>query len=455
MSTLDSPAPEVTSHAGALTYTAAMSAAAADTVTSLDRTLAAMRRGSVHSDALAHLANAADDARQLAAALADAHQSLTRHDTVREAYAAAGDAGDKDWMTSDAGGTAALQVADAGTPAAGTPAGPPVPDVFGISDVDEKYHSTDTVSGIGDTNANLALYCSPSLPGLALIEVNTSPGHWHPTNADKRSTIDPLVSPREARKLATLLDDLVTLGRSGARVSRPTRLQKTAEKLSELLGTDPDACLSVVGDGGEDEISARDLHRLLALVPKPDVDGRRRLPCKDAGNEMQSDDGTVHAELLTPAGGTPTITVSAVEGNEPPDKTATARLNLDGAAELAGKLRCFADAADAVRAGAWSRRTCATTSATTRCSSSSRRRHLQNPPLRRSQRRSRPAPAPETSPRSTATAPCGSGPVRRAASCRPAAPTRSACGWCISAPPSRPATATATPKTTPGSCSPA
>ncbi|PWU52765.1 hypothetical protein DLJ47_18180 [Micromonospora sp. S4605] len=95
---------EVGSHAAALAYTAAMSVAAADTAASLQSAIATMGRRQVGADAIGHLSAALDQASVMAGALASAHEVLTNHTAVAEAYAAAPDAGDKNWMSDDAAG---------------------------------------------------------------------------------------------------------------------------------------------------------------------------------------------------------------------------------------------------------------------------------------------------------------------------------------------------------------
>jgi hypothetical protein len=95
--------PEVMSHAAALRYTAAMSAATDSTRASLEQTVATMRLRRIGPAALGHLERARDEAGQMAEQLRAAESVLHGHDDVRDAYAAAPDAGDKTWMTDDTG----------------------------------------------------------------------------------------------------------------------------------------------------------------------------------------------------------------------------------------------------------------------------------------------------------------------------------------------------------------
>lgn len=97
--TMTGSTPEVSGHDSAKRYASGMAAASDAAVASLEQTVAAMTTGKVGAPAIAHLKQAQEHATQMSAALKQALAVLSRHDAVREGYASAPDAGDKEWMT--------------------------------------------------------------------------------------------------------------------------------------------------------------------------------------------------------------------------------------------------------------------------------------------------------------------------------------------------------------------
>jgi hypothetical protein len=236
---------------------------------------------------------------------------------------------------------------------------PRPPTEFGGPTPDELSVIGDTDSGGGEYLGSALIAGKRGVAGLAVLRysagepagvvLGTRKGaKWTPI--DTRDTdpiphVDPWLSPAEARQVADAIDEVVAMGDAGATPYRPTGVQRTAEKIADLLD---DAGLSIVGGNGEAELSAAEVRRLLALVPTPEATTSRRVRGRWSGTEMGGDDGAVHVHLATDRGDGRYVDLCAVEGtNAPADRDVTARMTLDGAAEFAGRLRQFARAAEA------------------------------------------------------------------------------------------------------------
>lgn len=359
-------AAEVRSHAGALAYTAAMSTAATDALGSLERTLAAMGRHQVRADAVGHLVAARNQAAVMATALTNAHQALTGHTVVGEAYTAAPDAGDKTWMADDGPGRHRAPEPRKDTmppttlPAVNDPDRPrDVADVLGYADGDT-CHGTDQVTG---TSASTALALMDYGDGGGRWEggryvavATTAPGRWHPVTNEQQISGDsslvyvaPDLNPTEAETVAQHLDDLAAMAESGYRPPKPTRYGRAAQRLQHLVDVDTDLAKVKVTIGDDElPLTVRDL---LTLLRKQDqgVDPAARRHVTARASETAGGDGGAVWMRLVDVRGTARIAVTAVEGTDDPDddywKPHTAQHTPAQARELADKLRTFARAA--------------------------------------------------------------------------------------------------------------
>jgi hypothetical protein len=365
---------EVGSHAAALTYTAAMSAAAADTAASLESTIAAMVRRQVGTDAIGHLSAARAEATVMASALASAHEILTKHTAVGEAYAAAPDAGDKNWMSDDAGGRHRVPeprkdtMTSAHSPAGENTERPSsgVADLLGYADGDT-CHGTDQVASVAGPATVLALMDygdgGDRWDGGRYVAVGTSPHRWNPvTNAEDVDSGQPTgyaaphLDPAEAEAAAAHLDELADLAEAGHRPAKPTKWSRAADRLEHLLTGDADLArekVTVIDD--ELPVTVRDLLELLRDKQPAARPATRRHVATTAMREAGGDAGTLWMDLVD-HDGTTRVAVTGVEGDEDPAadfwQPYTAQHTPQQARELATKLRTFATGAREAARGA-------------------------------------------------------------------------------------------------------
>lgn len=118
---------ETTTLAAALTFTDQLAAHATAAAESVDVTIASLTQGGVTGPAIDAFRTAGTALAAAGAEMRQAHGHLTRHLTIRDAYTAAPDAGDRDYLTEDSPMTdpAAPQSA---APTAGQPFAPPSED---------------------------------------------------------------------------------------------------------------------------------------------------------------------------------------------------------------------------------------------------------------------------------------------------------------------------------------
>ncbi|RBJ11081.1 hypothetical protein DRA43_01605 [Micromonospora provocatoris] len=368
---------ELRSHAAALAYTAAMSAAAADTAASLESTIATMGRRQVGPDAIGHLSAARDEAAVMAGALASAHQVLTNHTAVGEAYAAAPDAGDKSWMNDGAAGRHRAPEPRKDTmtpthPSAGDDPEQPstgVADLLGYADGDT-CHGTDQVTSAAGPATTLALMDygdgNDRWSGGRYVAVGTSPGEWNPVTGAEQPVGEqhqqpmayaaPHLDPAEAEAAAAHLDELADLAEAGHRPPKPTKWGRAARRLEHLIADDAGLArekVTIVDD--ELPVTVRDL--LALLRDKAPVAGptSRRHVATTAIGEAGGDTGVLWMDLVDHDGAT-RVAVTGVEGEEDPAsdywQPYTAQHTPEQARELATKLRTFAAGAREAARGA-------------------------------------------------------------------------------------------------------
>jgi hypothetical protein len=204
----------------------------------------------------------------------------------------------------------------------------------------EHWHGSDVVTAAsGDGTVSLALCQYPDSAPYVVVATNPPGKQWDPDST--ANGIDPPLSRREADRFADTLDELVALAASGTQTTPPTRLQKVAARVRDLIG---DSGVTIAGDEGEIEISAADMRKILdAAAPEPAVATRRKVNAKDCSKDGM-DTGTVWAELDT-SGDEPVVTIASTEGGPPedwPEGYTVTRLSPSEARQLADKVRQFA-----------------------------------------------------------------------------------------------------------------
>jgi hypothetical protein len=287
-----------------------------------------------------------------AAAAADRHAAeLGKQTSVQEAYNANPDAGDKGFQTGDVG-------SDTGSPAPGSDdvrtamnASPdttaadagaaPLPDAADLTGA-EHWHGSDVVTpASGDGTVSLGRCQYPDSAAYVVVATNPLGTRWDPDSS--ANGIDPALNQEEAAKFADQLDELADLAESGTPTTPPTRLEKLAARVRDLIGT---TGVTIAGDEGEIEVSAADMRKILdAAVPEPAVATRRKVDAK-ACSQDGMDTGAVWAELDT-SGPEPAVTVTSTEGEPPedyPEGYTPTRLSPAEARQLADKVRQFAQA---------------------------------------------------------------------------------------------------------------
>jgi hypothetical protein len=239
----------------------------------------------------AGLATAAQMQDAFAAAAAAAHRHATHLATqrgVQEAYEHNPDAGDKTWLTSNAGAATqpdALRNADMkGRPVSTDTAAvngrddepddepddraggaaprqggfnPDQPrgedgrwikvgDVLGYAD-DEVCYGTDRITGTGPVTTDLALMEYPEEPGVqqgAFVSVATSPHEYNPVtgketphdpNESQHMYAAPQLDAGEAETLARHVEELAALAESGYRPPAPTKHTRARQQLQHLV----------------------------------------------------------------------------------------------------------------------------------------------------------------------------------------------------------------------------
>jgi hypothetical protein len=302
------------------------------------------------------LASARDmqEAFAAAAAAADRHAAeLGKQTSVQEAYNVNPDAGDKNFQTGDVGSDTGAPTtgsdhvrtamnASPDTPAPGTAVAggaTPLPDAAGLGET-EHWHGSDVVTAAsGDGTVSLGRCQYPDSDAYVVVATNPPGTPWDP-DSDSNG-IDPALNQKEAGKLADALDELADLAESGAPATAPTRLEKLAARVRELIG---DSGVTIAGDDGEIEVSAADMRKILdAAAPAPAAPTRRKVDA-NACRKDDMDTGTVWAELDT-SGAEPVVAVTSTEGEPPesyPEGYTTTRLSPAEARQLAEKVRRFA-----------------------------------------------------------------------------------------------------------------
>ncbi|MFI6134029.1 hypothetical protein [Micromonospora sp. NPDC051141] len=347
-----------------------MSAAAADTAASLGSTIATMGRRQVGTDAIGHLSAAQGQATVMADALTSAHQILTNHTTVGEAYAAAPDAGDKNWMNDDAAGRhrAPEPRKDTMPPTHPTGDDPEQPstgiaDLLGCADGDT-CHDTDRVASAAGPATVLAVLDygdgGTRWDGGQYVAVGTSPGTWNPvTGAEQLAGAGPVgfynpphLDPAEAQAAAGHLDELAALAEAGRRPSAPTRWGRAAQRLEHLIAGDADLAgerVRIVDD--ELPVTVTDLLALLREREPAAGPPTRRHVATTAIRDAGGDPGALWMELVDHDGAVG-VAVTGVEGDEDPAaefwQPYTAVHTPAQARHLAGRLRAFASTASRV-----------------------------------------------------------------------------------------------------------
>jgi len=259
------------------------------------------------------------DDRREAAGHYDGARGRTPQDTVKEA------------MTASAGTTGPVDTGDGGA----------LPDAAGLAGTgSEHWHGSDVVTaGSGNGTVSLGLCQFPDSDAYVVVATNPADKPWDP-DADGTG-IDPALSKKEAGQLADTLEELAALAESGAQTTAPTRLEKLAARVRDLIGT---TGVTIAGDDGQIEVSAADMRKILdAAAPEPAVPARRKVDAK-ACLKDNMDTGAVWAELDA-SGSEPVITVTTTEGEPPencPGDYTTTRLSPAEARQLADKVRRFA-----------------------------------------------------------------------------------------------------------------
>ncbi|GIF08865.1 hypothetical protein Asi03nite_64030 [Actinoplanes siamensis] len=214
-----------------------------------------------------------------------------------------------------------------------------LPDAAGLTG-SEHWHGSDVVTAeAGDGTVWLGLCKYPDSDAYVVVATNPPGKSWEPDSDGNR--IDPALSKDEAATFADTLDELADLAESGTPTTPPTRLEKLAARMRDLIGA---TGVTIAGDEGEIQVSAADMRTILdAAVPEPAVATRRRVDAKNCARDNM-DTGAVWAQLDTSAA-EPVVAVTSTEGEPPedyPEGYTTTRLSPAEARQIAAKVRRFA-----------------------------------------------------------------------------------------------------------------
>jgi hypothetical protein len=328
---------EATTTAGTRAFVDAMLAHNKEVRAEIERAAADLARSGITGpvlDGLHAVAGHYDGARGRWEALSAA---IKQHEALAEQVRATGGAASgMSFYTDDT--KEAMTATTGATTGPGDTDGAGLPDAAGLGET-EHWHGSDVVAASsGDGTVSLGLCQFPDSDAYVVVATHPPGKPWDP---DSVRGIDPALNQKEAGKLADALDELADLAESDAPTKAPTRLEKLAARMRDLIG---DSGVTIAGDQGEIEVSAADMRKILdAAAPEPAVPTRCRVDAKVCLKDNM-DTGTVWAELDT-SGAEPVVAVTSTEGERPedyPEGYTTTRLSPAEARQLADKVRRFA-----------------------------------------------------------------------------------------------------------------